>query len=348
MNAITGPVMLRPIRSFGGLHMQRKHLALIVTFCLALSFAAHAEDGWITTHDGYKLYYEKIGNGPQRILVPLRIFTKDALQKLAAPNRTLVFYDTRNRGKSQSISDPKAITLQNDVRDLETVRAHFGYKKIIPVGWSYAGMMVMLYAAEHPDRVEKVIQLGPVSPTFGTKYPAEFDNSQDRSFADAAHYERIQQAHKEGKDKSEPQAFCELWQPFIARWVVFKPESVDPNATDLCGMENEWPVNFDKHLEAHFVGSVQNFKFPLEQLKKVKAPVLTIHGKKDRNAAYGAGREWAAIVPNGRLVSFDNAAHALWRDEPQATTRALDEFLRGRWPASAEKVTKNPALTQVK
>jgi proline iminopeptidase len=330
--------------------MNRKRFTLLSAVLMVFVFAAaaQAEDGWITTHDGYKLYYEKVGNGPQRVLVPLRLFLQEPIQKLASPERTLVFYDTRNRGKSESISDPKAITLQNDVRDLEAVRAHFGYKKIIPVGWSYAGMMVMLYAVEHPERVEKIIQLGPVSPTFGTKYLPEFDNSSDRSYANGALWEKIQHARKEGKDKSEPKAFCELFQPFIARAVVYKPESVDPHATGLCTMENEWPVNFDKHLQAHFVGSVQNFKFPLEKLKLVKAPVLTVHGKKDRNAAYGAGREWVSLLPNARLISFDHAAHALWRDEPAATTHALNEFLHGKWPSAAEKITVAPAITEGK
>ena len=45
------------------------------------------------------------------------------------------------------------------------------------------------------------------------------------------------------------------------------------------------------------------------QLVSFTQPVLTIHGRKDRNAPYGAGREWASLLPNARLLTLDRAAH---------------------------------------
>jgi pimeloyl-ACP methyl ester carboxylesterase len=321
--------------------MKRKVLTLLLACSLpSVATSANIEDGWIQTHDGYKLFYQKLGTGPQKVIIPLRLFTLAALTGLAGPKRTLVFYDTRNRGRSQRIEDVAAITLQNDVRDLETVRAHFGFQRIIPVGWSYAGMMVVLYAAEHPGRVEKVVQLGPVPPTFGTKYPAEYDNSGDRSYVDPSLWNDIRQWREQGRDKTEPKAFCVLWQRLSARSTVYKAERAQWPGEDFCAMENEWPVNFERHLQAHFVGSVQNFKFPVAELKRIKAPVLTIHGLKDRNAPYGAGREWAVLLPNARLLTLTDAAHAVWADEPKLTTDAIDAFLRGKWPRLAENIVK--------
>jgi pimeloyl-ACP methyl ester carboxylesterase len=47
---------------------------------------------------------------------------------------------------------------------------------------------------------------------------------------------------------------------------------------------------------------------PKESIAKVTAPVLTIHGRKGRNAPYGGGREWDMLLPNARLITIDAAA----------------------------------------
>lgn len=51
-----------------------------------------------------------------------------------------------------------------------------------PIGYSYVGLLVMLYALEHPDRVERIVQLGPVPIRFGTEFPPE-RRSDDREQA---------------------------------------------------------------------------------------------------------------------------------------------------------------------
>jgi len=55
--------------------------------------------GYITTHDGVRLFYESVGTGQAMLLVPngppwIKDFTR------FARNRTVVFYDARNRGQS--------------------------------------------------------------------------------------------------------------------------------------------------------------------------------------------------------------------------------------------------------
>jgi proline iminopeptidase len=322
-------------------------LLLVVALCTSLFAADHKiEDGWIKTHDGYQLYFQKIGNGPQKVIVPLRVFTIAALKELASDQRTLIFYDTRNRGKSQSIADATAITLQNDVRDLESVRSHFKIKKFTPMGYSYAGMMVVLYATEFPQYIDRIVQFGPVPHTFGAKYSADYENSNDTSWRTEAELAELRALREQGLEQKDPKAFCLKYNAVSSRRNVYKAKS--DGSGEVCEFPNEWPVNFQKHLEAHFVGSVQNFKFPVDQLKKVTMPVLTIHGKKDRNAPYGAGREWAAILPDARLLTLDEAAHAVWADEPKITLAALKTFLDGKWPDQAERITKNPALAEPK
>jgi pimeloyl-ACP methyl ester carboxylesterase len=85
--------------------------------------------------------------------------------------------------------------------------------------------------------------------------------------------------------------------------------------------------------------SIQNLRLTAEDFAKVKALVLTIHGTKDRSAPYGGGREWALSLPNVRLLTIENAAHAPWIEAPEEVFGALQTFLDGMWPTRAHKIT---------
>jgi pimeloyl-ACP methyl ester carboxylesterase len=69
--------------------------------------------------------------------------------------------------------------------------------------------------------------------------------------------------------------------------------------------------------------------------------VLTIHGIKDRNAPYGAGREWASKLQNARLLTIENGAHNSWVDAPEVIFPAIREFLDGKWPEAARKIASD-------
>jgi len=97
-----------------------------------------------------------------------------------------------------------------------------------------------------------------------------------------------------------------------------------------CKYENEWPVN----LNPHFASLMKSPGGPLtaEQLAKITVPVLTIHGTKDRQAAYEGGVAWVKSLPNARLVTIEGAAHAMWLDDPAKVGASIRQFLRGEWP----------------
>src|SRR5215813_5415972 len=218
---------------------------LLVLEASVRSAGVHLEQGYIPTHDGSKLYYEKIGTGPI-LIVPGRLFLFDSFRQLG-DQYTVISYDMRNRGKSEHIEDVKKLTIQNDVRDLETVRQQFGVAKFSLVGYSYLGLMVAMYAMEHPDHVARIIQLGPVPLKFGTRYPPdEMQNDRDQVHNLKARQE-LEQLQKSGFAESHPEEFCEKsWA--VNRFVlVGDPANVDKLGKGWCDMPNEWPVNLNKH-----------------------------------------------------------------------------------------------------
>lgn len=134
------------------------------------------EEGYVTTEDDVRLFYRKVGTGASTVIVPGDLFLFDDFKQLA-DGRTLIFYDMRNRGRSDSVAEGDRLTIHHDVTDLEAVRAHFSVEKTSLVGYSYLGLMVAMYALEHPERVERIVQMGPVPRKFGTEYPEHLTNN---------------------------------------------------------------------------------------------------------------------------------------------------------------------------
>ncbi len=296
-------------------------------------------EGFVITSDGVHLFYQVVGKGPETVLIPGRLFLIHTLRQLAQ-GRRLIFYDTRSRGKSDAVHDAKRESIQDDVRDLETVRQYFGAQKITPIGYSYMGLLVMLYAVAHPENVARVIQLDPVPIQWDTKYPAGLFEDYAASL-DPAGTKKLDDLQKQGFDRVNPKEYCEMdWE--VQRFaLVGDPAHVDRIGvpkTGLCDLKNEWPVNLNPHFEASFT-SIQALALTNADLARISMPVLTVHGTKDRNAPYGGGREWAMRLPNARLLTVRNGAHQSFDEYPEIVIPAIDQFLKGSWPAAAEKVT---------
>jgi pimeloyl-ACP methyl ester carboxylesterase len=176
---------------------------------LALALSLEGPDsGWVAGPDRVRLYYEKIGNGPTTIIVPGRLFLARDLAPLGE-RHTLILYDMRNRGRSSRVEDGDLLTIQKDVEDLEAVRRHFRAERFVPVGYSYLGFMVVLYAMSHPDYVERVVQLGPVPRKLGTEYPASQLPIDSVPVVDSAAAERIDSLERSGWAREHPKEFCE-------------------------------------------------------------------------------------------------------------------------------------------
>jgi pimeloyl-ACP methyl ester carboxylesterase len=327
------------------------------------------QSGYVLSDDGIRLYYAKVGNGRQTVILPGRLFLFHDFRRLASPGRTLIFYDMRNRGRSDAVADPAKISIQDDVKDLEAVRRHFHADKPDLIGFSYLGMMVAYYAIQHPGHVGRIVQLGPVSHKFGTKFPATITAGDSDKIPDPAELKKLDEQARNGFAAQHPKEYCE------AEWKTEQQRMVgDPKKAGLipspCDMPNEWPT----HLRPHFqtlIRSIVALDITKEDVGKLNVPVLTVHGTQDRNAPYGGGREWdlllcslpesglksASGAPsspepgsppvtsevsdahcNARMITVRGAAHMSWIDEPELVFSSIDAFLNGQWPKNAERV----------
>jgi len=296
--------------------------------------AANAE--YATSDDGVRLYYHVVGSAGPVVLVPAGLFLERDFAQLAR-GRKLVFYDMRNRGRSDRVTDSTRITLQHDLRDLEAVRRQVQAERVSLIGWSYLGLMVMRYAVEHPERIERVIQIGPIPRQYGTEYPASLRASDSIPVPDSTTRAMLTQMHQAGLPRRDPQAYCEREYQILRVRLVGNPK-VAGRVPDLCAMPNEWPTVLDRHFRWLFRSIQREDDAGWGSYAQLTAPVLTIHGTQDRNAPYGGGREWAARLPDGRLLTVPGGGHMVWLDAPQVVFPAIDTFLKGSWPRNAVRV----------
>ena len=300
-----------------------------------------AREGFVTTVDGARLHYHMLGAGRPTVIVPAALFLERDLARLAH-GRTVVFYDMRGRGRSSPIDDSARVSIDLDVSDLDAVRRHVGAERIIPLGWSYLGMMVMRYAAAHPERVERIVQIGPVGRVFGTRYPDSLVAHDGASVVDSAAYAELGRLRAEGLAQRDPKADCER-EYTVMRGRLVGDQRLAPRVPDLCDLPNEWPLRLESHQRWIFTSFARAEAPSWERFGALTVPVLTIHGTRDRNAPYGGGREWAAHLPDGRLLTVPGAAHMPWLDAPTFVYPALERFLAGAWPRGAVRLRAEPA-----
>jgi proline iminopeptidase len=313
---------------------------VLLLFIAAIATAEPVE-GFVKVEDGVELHYVKAGSGAQTVILPARLFAFADFGWLAE-RYTLISYDMRNRGRSSRVEDLAKISLEADVADLEAMRRHFGAEKVHLVGYSYLGLVVVLYALEHPERVARIVQLGPVPLKFGTEYRPEYVATDRQQVIDRHGGAKLRELRQKEYHTTHPREYCEEEWRVVRFMLVGDPDRVERLGSGVCESPNEWPVNLARHFERHFVGSVQKLDVPRERVARLQQPVLTIHGTLDRNAPYGAGREWAYLLRDGRLLTLQGAAHQAFAERPEVVRPAVDEFLRGQWPAAAEKVTIDP------
>lgn len=281
--------------------------------------------GYVLTDDGVRLFFEVVGTGRQTVVVPNGFPLVDDFAPLA-DGRTLIVYDPRNRGRSDAVRDAATLArgIHNDVEDLDAVRRHFGLDQLNLIGHSYMGLMVVLYAMKYPVHVDRLVQIGAMGPYPGKQYPPPLSCVDDTSREVFARLGALQ----EERTSQEPEAFCRRVWSVLRRLYVTDPADADRIQWGRCDLVHE--RGFMRYWLGSLFPSIEALALNAEDLAKVTAPVLTLHGTKDRSAPLGGGRDWALLLPNARFVGIDNAGHAPWIEAERVVFPAIRRFFEGR------------------
>jgi proline iminopeptidase len=285
-------------------------------------------ESYLMVDEDVELRLKKVGNRPDTVVVPLAIYFEYEFEKLIDESRTLVFYDMRGRGRSSAVSDASKLGMDFEISDLEALRLHLGKEKISLIGWSYLGAMVVLYAAQYPDRVDRVIQVGALAPSAEIQKRAISTPMVSESQA------LLDKLREEGLDKTDPKQFCEEYKNIYMRRIFYDPSKISLFLSDRCKCENEMPTNMAAKLDAIFASIGEwNWK---ERIRDLNVPVLAIHGAQDPSCPLDGARTWVSWLRKGRLVVIPKAGHMPFIEQPELFYPSVDVFLKGEWPESAE------------
>lgn len=91
---------------------------------------------------------------------------------LLARGRSLFYYDQRGGGQSP-VSPDTPVGWREHVADLDALREKTGQERLTLVGYSWGGLLAVLYFLEHPQRVERLALVSPASLTAG--YRRQFE-----------------------------------------------------------------------------------------------------------------------------------------------------------------------------
>ena len=89
-----------------------------------------------------------------------------------AGRRTLFYYDQRGGGKSP-VPRETPVGWREQVADLEALRDHLKIDRLVLCGYSWGGLLAVLYLLEHPERIERLALVSPASIT--AAYRDEFE-----------------------------------------------------------------------------------------------------------------------------------------------------------------------------
>ena len=289
-------------------------------------------EGYVKTEGGIQLFVQALGTGSRLVVIPNATYMF-ADFKYLADERAIAFYDLRNRGRSEHISDESRITggVHNDVEDLEAVRRHFDVETVDVIGHSYLGMVVALYAMKYPTHVNRLVMIGSVQPLMETQYPAHLTGA-DATMAEVS--AKLSELQKEVQSLGEDELGRRMWS-LMRQLYVADPENADKINWDVADLPNESLVRLMKYYNNHILPSMQRVKLTSEDFARITVPVLIIHGKRDRQAPYGGAQDWAKMLPNARLITIENGAHLPWIESPEIVFSSIKTFFEGEWPDEA-------------
>ena len=113
----------------------------------------------VTRVRGVRIFERRIGSGPPTVVLhggpgahhDYLLPGFDAL----ARGRELIYYDQRGGGQSP-VSRETPVGWREHVADLEELRRQWGLERLTLAGYSWGGLLALLYATEFPNRVGRL------------------------------------------------------------------------------------------------------------------------------------------------------------------------------------------------
>ena len=275
--------------------------------------------------DGVRSYYEVYGSGePTVLLLPTWSLIHSRHWKMQIPylarHCRAVTFDGRGNGRSDRPQDAAAYDEREFAADALAVLDATETERAVIVGFSLGAQRGLLLAAEHPERVDGAVFIGPAFPGGGSPLARrtfhEFDQELDTDEG-WAKYNRFHwlRDYRDFVDFFMSQMFTE-------------PHSTKP-FEDAVG----WALETNgETLVATHEGRGLSKEEARDLADRVRCPVLVIHGDGDAISSVTRG-EALAEQTGGELVVLEGSGHAPHVRDPVKVNLLLRDFIVPPKPA---------------
>lgn len=267
---------------------------------------------YVDTPDGARLYTRTWGTATTRTVVFVHAWglTADSWQYQMVPLSTegvrCIAYDRRGHGRS---SDPGARfdfdTLSDDLDAV--LRAH-DVRDAVLVGHSLgAGELVRYMTRHRGERASKLILVATAPTPFRMRTPDNPDGVPQALLEQLRQTRLLRDLPKTLAD-AMPQFLAPDSSPAMLGWVIRMVEQTSLKAL----------------VECHRSMTETDFR---PELRKLRVPVLLIHGDKDTSAPLETtGRATAALIDGARVIVYEGAPHGIPLTHAERLTADIRAF----------------------
>ena len=287
------------------------------------------KDGFVE-RDGVRLYYEVYGQGAETmVFLPPWSIVHSRIYKAQLPYFSERFrciaYDGRGNGKSDRPADAAAYSLDNYVADALAVMEATDAGKAILVGLSFGGLLASILAAHHSKRVKAAVLIGSVAtvgPAYPYMLPTHFLQPQE-NFSGWNRYNREYWLEN----------YADFAQFFISR-VCNEPHSTKQTEDGIAWASETSGATLVNTIDARSVRP--SFDVSEQMYRRIKCPLLVIHGENDEIQPIGRAEAIAALT-DAELVKIPRGGHSPQTRYPAKVNTLILDFLARRLGIGAPK-----------
>jgi pimeloyl-ACP methyl ester carboxylesterase/predicted glycosyltransferase len=269
--------------------------------------------------DGVRTFYEVYGTeGPTVLFLPTWSIVHSRVWKMQIPylarHCRVIVFDGRGNGKSDRPDDPAAYAEEEFAADALKVLDATDTARAFIVGYSMGAQRALLLAADHPERVEGIVFIGPAVP-LSVQTP--------RARALLSFDEVLE--HYDGWAKYNRNYWLADFPGFLEYFfsqIFCEPHSTKP-VEDLVGWGLE---TTPETLIATQEAPALDEHTVRELASRIACPVLVIHGSNDRIRAPESGAELAQLT-GGELVTLEGSGHGPHVRDPVKVNLLLRDFV---------------------
>ena len=225
-------------------------------------------------------------------------------------HRQVIFYDQRGEGASTLTASNASQSMDAQVADLDAIREHLHFDKIDLCGDSFGGLLVIAYAAAHPQHVHKLIISDglPSRKAIVHLFPQVYPDKMEEF---AAAQSTLHTNPEEGAKQSLLDHF---------RMLFYDEEKRDRY------LANVHDIGFSPTTGAAVNKAIADLDLT-PALPKFNFPVLVITGRFDMNVAPLTAWRMYKTIPGAKFEVFEKSGHLPSYEEPDKYITVVDNFL---------------------